>query len=444
MSGSRSRSAEAPGLTWLVAVGLSLATTASRPGAEPRTQPADVGAQSQARTLKGLIADLGGQLAKAAGDRQLAKVGVVEFTHETGLGEAVGGSGYLGRWCADALERKLVADGRGRFGVIDGARVRRSMADQQFKVDDLGSGDALKRLAQRLGGLTAVALGTIKGREGRVVSMQCKLVRVDDGETVAMAEGTAALNASEWAMLGRSAVVRPEDRGVATKPSRESEDRLVERLDLRSEGPHPAKGDEAPFGVRVMVGGRERAGVVRGNDYLVPVRDGEVYSIEVENRTGQVVCLRLLVDGLNTLPEAEDRELGSKGLDVMAWGRPVKLDEARHYVLDPATSERFAVRGFVTQTGPAGRLREFTVVRAEDALAARQQFTEGIGLITAAFYDAAPAPPGPRARAIPGPGTAAGREVNADLREAAGVAVGPLRAVFNLRLVNADELQAAP
>jgi len=56
MSGSRSRSAEAPGLTWLVAVGLSLATTASRPGAEARTQPADVGAQSQAQTLKGLFA----------------------------------------------------------------------------------------------------------------------------------------------------------------------------------------------------------------------------------------------------------------------------------------------------------------------------------------------------------------------------------------------------
>jgi hypothetical protein len=443
MSGSRRRSADAPGLTWLVAVGLSLAATAFRPGAEARAQPADVGARSQAQALKGLIADLGGQLAKAAVGRRLAKVGVVEFTQETGLGEAVSGRGYLGRWCADALERTLVEDGRGRFGVIDRARVRRSMADQQFKVDDLGSGDALRRLSQRLGGLTAVALGTIKGREGRVVSLQCKLVRVDDGEVVALAEGTAVLNASEWAMLGRSAVVRPEDRGADAKPSRESEDRLVERLDLRSEGPHPAKGNEAPLGVRVMVGGRERAGVVRGNDYLVPVRDGDVYAIEVENRTGQVVCMRLLVDGLNTLPEGEDREPGSKGLDVMAWGRPVKLDEARHYVLDPAAGERFAVRGFVTRTGQDGRLREFTVVRAENSLAARQQFTESIGLITAAFYDAAPAPSGPRARAIAGPGTAAGREVNADIREAAGVAVGPLRAVFNLRLVNADELRAA-
>src|SRR5262249_9298735 len=276
--------------------------------------------------------------------------------------------------------------------------------------DALGSGDARKRLSQRLGGVTAVAVGTIKGRDGRVVSLQCKLVRVDDGEIVALAEGTAVLNASEWAMLGRSAVVRPEGRGAATKPSHESDDRLIEQLDLRSEGPHPAKGNEAPFGVQVMVGGQERAGVVRGNDYLVPVRDGDVYAIEVENRTGQVVCMRLLVDGLNTLPEAEDREPGSKGLDVMAWGRPVKLDEARHYVLDPAKGQRFAVRGFVTQTGQDGRLREFTVARAEDSLAARQQFTESIGLITAAFYDAAPAPSGPQARAIPGPGTAAGRE----------------------------------
>src|SRR5262249_58855103 len=109
--------------------------------------------------------------------------------------------------------------------------------------------------AQGLGGRTAVALGTIKGREGRLVSMQCKLVRVDDGEIVTMAEGTAALNASEWAMLGRSAVVRPEDRGVATKPSRESEDRLVERLDPRSQGPHPAQGHEGPVRVPGLVRG---------------------------------------------------------------------------------------------------------------------------------------------------------------------------------------------
>src|SRR5262249_61727893 len=113
--------------------------------------------------------------------------------------------------------------------------------------------------AQGLGGRTAVALGTIKGREGRLVSMQCKLVRVDDGELVAMAEGTAALNASEWAMLGRSAVVRPEDRGAATKPSRESEDRLVERLDLRAEGPPPAKGREGPVGLPGRGRGPERA-----------------------------------------------------------------------------------------------------------------------------------------------------------------------------------------
>ena len=33
--------------------------------------------------------------------------------------------------------------------------------------------------------LTAVALGTIQGREGRVVSMQCKLVRVDEPDDVA-------------------------------------------------------------------------------------------------------------------------------------------------------------------------------------------------------------------------------------------------------------------
>ena len=55
-------------------------------------------------------------------------------------------------------------------------------------------------------------------------------------------------------MLGLSVVVRPEDR---TKGPRTDVGRLVERMDWQAEGPHPlAKGTDAPFGVRITIGGK--------------------------------------------------------------------------------------------------------------------------------------------------------------------------------------------
>ena len=54
-----------------------------------------------------------------------------------------------------------------------------------------------------------------------------------------------------------------------------------------------------------MIGGQERPGVFRGNDMFVPVRKGEVLEIWIENHSGKLTLMRLLVDGLNTLPELE-------------------------------------------------------------------------------------------------------------------------------------------
>ena len=78
--------------------------------------------------------------------------------------------------------------------------------------------------------------------------------------------------------------------------------------------------------------GQERPFVFRGNECLLPGRAGEAYRIDVEDRSDQVVCMRLLVDGLNTLSEPEK----AKGIETLVWGKRVNLDEARYYVLDPA------------------------------------------------------------------------------------------------------------
>src|SRR6185295_6492247 len=77
-----------------------------------------------------------------------------------------------------------------------------------------------------------------------------------------------------------------------------------------------------------------------------------------------------------------------KGLNTMEIAPIVKLDEARGWALDPpAVGKRFfEVGGFVTETGVDGTWRRFKMVEDGVSLAARKNFTESIGLITAAFY----------------------------------------------------------
>jgi hypothetical protein len=247
-------------------------------------------------------------------------------------------------------------------------------------------------------------------------------------------------------MLGRSAVLSSDDR----RPPPPSPDQpapsdpqttVVARLDEKSRGPHPMTAPDFPFPVRIFVDGRERPGTAKGNLWVVPLRKGEVYEIYASNRSGDPVCMRLLVDGLNTLPDLEMAK--TKGVATLVWGQHVNLADARHFVLDPTkkdlktgrTRTTWRVSGFVTKTGEDGELREFVVASADQSLAAKRKFTDNLGMITAAFYD-----PTPRSR---GPiGTDAGKVKKEKLTENAEYVPGNLRAVVNIHYVDPDDPSA--
>ena len=185
-----------------------------------------------------------------------------------------------------------------------------------------------------------------------------------------------------------------------------------------------------------MVNNRERKPVQRGNDLIVTLDEGEVYSVwidyrDVGPRTSETVFMRLLVDGLNTMPE----KLSTKGVQTWEWGKRVNLSEARYWVLDPSKRRRWAVKGFYTGVGTGSdTYREFTVVDSQNSLAARQHFTDNIGLITAAFYEREGGQ-----RAV---GTDAGteREEQVGLYKKGGK-VGNLLGVIHLRYVSSDALK---
>lgn len=138
--------------------------------------------------------------------------------------------------------------------------------------------------------------------------------------------------------------------------------------------------------------------------------------------------MRLLVDGLNTLPEKSME----KGIDTFEVAPIVNLDEARGWILDPATSQSvWEVRGFVTEVGAAGKLRRFVVVDDNLSLAARKNFTENLGLITAAFYSPVNSRSGTGVEAV---------ETSENFQQRRGVAPGDLLSVIHIRYTDPSEI----
>jgi uncharacterized caspase-like protein len=385
--------------------------------------------------LKTLLRDMAEQLALAAEDRKLTRLGVIQFSSDSPRGELLGADfGTLGHWSAEFLEGRLSEEGEGTLTVKDGKSIRSRLEQLKVTLDDLSNPERLKQISQALGGLSALAQGTFRNRSNRVVTLQCRLLRLEDDEVAGSAGGVALLNESEWAMLGKSAALSPVDRKPPLlsldnpTPAKDPQDAAVAKLDEKGDGPHPMTNPNFEFPVRIFVGGKERPGSAKGNNWYVPLHEGETYEIYIENRTGGPVCMRLLVDGLNSLPDLEMAR--TRGVATYVWGQHVNLADARHFVLDPADLKTprkiWRVSGFITETGKNGKLREFVVSTSEKSLAAKRNFTAQMGLITAAFYDPVPA-------TRTGPlGTLAGEERSADLTENEKYKPGNLRAVVNV------------
>ena len=168
------------------------------------------------------------------------------------------------------------------------------------------------------------------------LTLRCSLKGTQGEKALGEVGGVAVLNESEWAMTGRSVEVKPDDRrpeiGPGNQLVRPVEDQVIARLDARANEPHPLQRQDFPFRVSINVKSQARKPLFFGNDCFVMLRNEEEYEIWIENRARQTIAMRLLVDGLNTLPE---KETDSKGIAAYVIGKPVSLNEARHWASIP-------------------------------------------------------------------------------------------------------------
>ncbi len=397
----------------------------------------------QPQPIKQVLGDLAEQLALDLNSANLNAVGVIEFLDhsELKLSTASKNFGALGKWLTRELQEQLTVRGQGRFSVVDSDRLTTALQEQGFSAADLNSDAALRQLSSKMGGLPVLGIGKMKSRSGSLLHLEVTLYKPGALVPVGTVAGYASMTENEWAMMGHSAVLtsndyyRPSPR--PDTPFRPAGFHVIPRLDARVKDDHPLKKGGSEFNLKIMINDEERKPVFHDNEAYIPVHRGEEFEIWVENHTNKLHLMRLLVDGLNTLPEKED----GKGISTWLQAQRVSLDVARPWVLDPQFSKVNAVRGFVKNLdGANSELNRFKVVDADQSLAAQQKFTEQIGLITAVFYEAVAAKSGsvPRGRL----GVTLGQHKVEDIQKAAPHIPGNQRAIISLRYVDADDLQS--
>jgi uncharacterized caspase-like protein len=409
---------------------------------------------------KQVLSEIAEEIAWAMKDRGLTKLGVLEFTNDTQVGEVLRADfGLLGRHFATQIEGGLLNKGTGKYQLVDRSRVVRKLKQMNFTVDDLADGSMLQRLASDPDAVPVLMRGTLYSRAGRILNIRCELKDTIDGTVLATANGTMELSPNEWGMLGQSATLQPEDHdppapqpGAPPAPGVDAQaDQTVARLDEEAQGPHPLSQSNNDFGIRIVVKKpdgqlEDRKPRFKGNDCYVTLKKGEVFEVLATHKSDQRVLLRLLIDGLNTMledaggPPGEqletvevpvDPSAPDKGVVRKIIGKRVSLDEARPWVLDPKDRNPrnpwWRIGGFASALGASGKVREFEVVDASQSLAAEREFTDQIGIITAAFF-------APKGTSRGGnEGVRPGEEVNQSIRVVGGnKECGNLLSVINI------------
>ncbi|MDR1141404.1 MAG: hypothetical protein LBL62_06915, partial [Planctomycetaceae bacterium] len=155
--------------------------------------------------------------------------------------------------------------------------------------------------------------------------------------------------------------------------------------------------------------------IQQGNRTYLPLERGDVYRIKIYNPTSEAVMVRVLVDGLNTLPEKMEEPQKVKFVavtttDFMQYieslkkagaiiaqneaneffriASPSGLDGARPWIVKP--QKDVEIPGFFHNVGLQGGYKEFRVTESPFSVGGQTNFTDQLGLITVGFFAAIP------------------------------------------------------
>jgi hypothetical protein len=311
----------------------------------------------------------------------LRAIAVLEFQQPLGRSEGLAAA-TLPLYCAEELRRDLDVVSAGAYTVRDGLRLG-------LQTGDVGDPTALRRASDRSGGLDALITGSLRLRGGSL-RVQCELITIRDGNSVASPSGLIPISAELLAETGLGFDLR------VVPPGRPNDPEVIAFLLEQAQRTPPLVDPEARFPFRVEIWSvRGQPGQpitpttprvkkdfhlttlpgradVPANQLTIGARAGETFEIRIANTTGQRVGTAVLVDGINSLGQRRER-LGKAWLWVIEPGATNSI-EGWYIPKDAASSGDFTMKRF-----------EFTDVAP--GVARGQGFTESIGLITVAFYE---------------------------------------------------------
>jgi hypothetical protein len=354
----------------------------------------------------------------------------------TGIAEL----GNLPKVCNEKMQEHLI-----RYGVlpIHYDVIKNLLKEQNLTVDDIYS-EKLNNLAGTIkfidmkSAKSFIVGKIIRHKQTGLVTLTCELMGLPNVIVLGTYNGMVQLSNGEVAETGQS-MQPPKPTGdnkrqdkftVNALPSADTDYRPnVEPSVMSSPIPAdnslpvsliPISSAEAKiFNVSILVKRSNRfiavEPIYQNGKTFIPLERGDVYQIRITNPTNETVMGRVLVDGLNTLPEeikepkpvkfaavatvdkmqyieslrqrgvVIEQDSAGKFYQVAA---PSNLNDARPWVFRPYRTGEIA--GFYHRTGTAGSYKEFQVTDAPFSVAGQTNFTDQLGLISIGFFRAVP------------------------------------------------------
>jgi len=434
----------------------------------------------QVGTLAQLIEQVAEQIDEQIRSGKFVRIAIPEFT--AGSGQSYDPKyGGLPRYVAEFLRQALAtkAQVHGKYTIFSEESIRNTFKNNNIVPSELGT-EKTKNLRNQADGneVSLLASGHLSFAGESGIALQVDLIDCAKSSKLEhQIGGKALLNTAEWAMTGLSAkfTASPPSPGRSAIYRVEpglglvSERQLISTVRIRGAmvEPHPLaspqnnNSTDGVFDVWIetrRANSRGRYAPLRqdrvrsnGNDQYVGLDKGEEFRIVFKAECSEDVFVRVLVDGLNTLSQpqkvvpsgtrgacVEAVPANSEGESIIA--PRVSLEEARPWVVLKNTKSPLEVPGFFDVNDQSDTLRRFQVVDADDAVAAKKNYTEKIGLITVAFYKGKPGTSTPRTRAPVG--TSMGNVENVELkRYEDDIVPGEMVAVYNIRYMTPEALR---
>lgn len=302
------------------------------------------------------LKDLARQMAEKISKAGLKNVGVPEFTN--GAGSLGGKTGSAGRYFAEQMEEFLTEDSQG-FEVVERNDLNKVLKEAKIQASGITSNSSSQILG-KVKGIDSLLLGNIT-RLGSKAKISCKIIQLPQASNKGMKSAEITLDGDMLSLFGDTVVVPP-----STQPTQQ----IIVAQAVNPVINVASAVKKSEYGVRVLVKGQRRPLYKMDGMLWVPFKGGEEYELELYNNSDKRVGVALHIDGLNTI--AQKRELPSRG---------------RLWVLGP--HDTGVIKGWQMDDSVA---RKFLVTVSKESVAARQSYTDNIGLITATFFPDASQP----------------------------------------------------